>query len=83
MAKARIVITAIASHPLRAVEAEQVLLGKRLEQDVIRAAGDKVFRLVHPMDNTEGSIPHRKRMARVHVERALRVLAADTRTPTA
>jgi 4-hydroxybenzoyl-CoA reductase subunit beta len=78
--RARIILTAVGSHPIEAVNAERVLQGNRLEEDVIRAAGERVFRTVHPLDNTEGSIPHRKRMARVYVERALRELAADGRT---
>lgn len=73
---ARIVITAVAPHPVRITDAERLLIGARLEPDVIAAAGATVFRAVHPMDNTEGSIPHRKRMARVYVERALREFAA-------
>jgi 4-hydroxybenzoyl-CoA reductase subunit beta len=72
--RARIVITAVGSHPLEVVEAERILEGNRLNEELIRAAGEKVFRAVHPLDNTEGSIPHRKRMARVYVERALRRL---------
>lgn len=73
--EARIVITAVASYPLEVSAAEEVLIGNRLSEDVILRVGEKVFRTVHPMDNTEGSIPHRKRMARVYVERALRQLA--------
>jgi len=73
---ARIVVTAVGSHPIEVTEAEDILVGNRLEADAILAAGERVFRAVHPMDNTEGSIPHRKRMARVYVERSLRAFAA-------
>ncbi len=73
--RASIVLTAVSSHPLEVVDAERVLQGNHLTPETIRAAGEKVFRMTHPMDNTEGSIPHRKRMARVFVERSLRQLS--------
>jgi CO/xanthine dehydrogenase FAD-binding subunit len=72
VSRARIVLTAVGSHPIEVVEAERILEGNPLTEEVIRAAGERVFRVARPMDNTEGSIPHRKRMARVYVERALR-----------
>ena len=75
--KAKIVLTAVGSHPIEVTEAEDLLTGGRLDESAIKAAGDKVFRVAHPMDNTEGSIPHRKRMARVFVEQALRRFAAS------
>lgn len=72
---ARIVLTAVASCPQRARAAEYVLVGRRLDESAILAAGAEVFRLAKPMDNTAGTIFHRKRMARILVERSLRSLA--------
>jgi 4-hydroxybenzoyl-CoA reductase subunit beta len=72
---ARVVMTAVASFPERASRAEQLLVGNRLDEDSISAAGQAVFRAAKPMDNTAGSIFHRKRMARVLMERSLRELA--------
>lgn len=72
---ARVVLTAVASHPERATNAEMILNGNRLDQDLIRAAGQAVFRIAKPMDNTAGTIFHRKRMARVLLERGLREIA--------
>ncbi len=72
---ARIVMTAVASHPERATQAERSLIGKQLDEASIAAAGHSVFRLAKPMDNTAGSIFHRKRMARVLFERGLREIA--------
>jgi 4-hydroxybenzoyl-CoA reductase subunit beta len=69
---ARITLTAVASYPERAETAEQLLIGRQLDLDTVEAVGHAVFRLAKPMDNTAGSIFHRKRMARVLVERALR-----------
>jgi 4-hydroxybenzoyl-CoA reductase subunit beta len=73
--EARIVLTAVGSHPIRVVAAEVVLRGQVLTPERIHLAGDCVYRTAKPMDNTEGSIPHRKRMARLFVEKALRDLA--------
>jgi 4-hydroxybenzoyl-CoA reductase subunit beta len=72
---ARIVLTAVSSFPERATRAEQELIGKALTPESISAAGQAVFRQAKPMDNTAGTIFHRKRMARVLVERSLRELA--------
>lgn len=77
--QARIVLTAVSSYPMRVTAAEEILIGNRLTEDVIRAAGEKVYQSAHPMDNTEGSIPHRKRMAGVFVVRALRSFAGPER----
>jgi 4-hydroxybenzoyl-CoA reductase subunit beta len=74
----RIVMTAVASYPERASAAEQALIGNPLHEDAIAAAGQAVFRAAKPMDNTAGSIFHRKRMARVLVERGLREIAGLT-----
>jgi 4-hydroxybenzoyl-CoA reductase subunit beta len=73
---ARIVLTAVASFPERATTAENLLLGGPLDAEHIASAGQAVYRLAKPMDNTAGSIFHRKRMARVLTERALHDLAA-------
>ncbi|MGH2447172.1 MAG: FAD binding domain-containing protein [Chloroflexota bacterium] len=73
--EARIVLTAVASYPERAEAAEKLLIGQPLDEDSIAGAGEAVFRQAKPMDNTAGSIFHRKRMARVLLERSLRELA--------
>jgi len=70
-----ITLTAVASFPERATAAENILIGQPLTPETISAAGQSIFKLAKPMDNTAGTIFHRKRMARVLVERALRELA--------
>jgi 4-hydroxybenzoyl-CoA reductase subunit beta len=76
---ARIVMTAVASFPERATAAESALRGKPLTEDTIGIAGQAVFRQAKPMDNTAGSIFHRKRMARVLLERSLREIGGQIR----
>lgn len=75
IADARIVMTAVASFPERALAAERLLKGQAFSPEVISAAGLSVFKQAKPMDNTAGTIFHRKRMARVLTERALRQVA--------
>jgi CO/xanthine dehydrogenase FAD-binding subunit len=74
---ARIALTAVASLPERAPAAEAALIGKQVSEDSIAAAGQAVFRQAKPMDNTAGSIFHRKRMARVLLERSLRQISGN------
>jgi 4-hydroxybenzoyl-CoA reductase subunit beta len=72
---ARIVLGAIASYPVEAVDAEKVLIGNRLEPDVINAAAEAAYKPAKPMDNADASYAWRKKMVRVQVARALGELA--------
>lgn len=71
----RLVLGAIASYPVQAVEAEKILLGQKLERDVIAAAAEAAYKPSKPMDNADGAYAWRKKMVRVYVERALSELA--------
>jgi 4-hydroxybenzoyl-CoA reductase subunit beta len=75
---ARVVMTAVASFPERATPAENLLAGNHLDEDAIASAGQAVFRQAKPMDNTAGTIFHRKRMARILFERGLRSIAGGS-----
>ena len=68
---ARIVLGAIASHPVEATDAEKILIGQKLTPDVIDAAADAAYKPVKPMDNADASYAWRKKMVRVYVARAL------------
>jgi 4-hydroxybenzoyl-CoA reductase subunit beta len=72
--RVRIVLTAVGSRPIEVNAAEDVLIGQHITPDLIHRAGEHVYRSAKPMDNTEGAIPHRKRMARMFVEKALQDL---------
>lgn len=72
--KARIVLTAVESAPVEADKAEAVLLGKKLDDDVIEEAASVAYRPARPLDNTDLTHAYRKKMARVYVARALREL---------
>jgi len=68
---ARIVLNAVASRPVEAVEAGRALIGSRLEPSALDAAAEAAFAAGKPLDNTSGSIPYRKRMIRAFARRAL------------
>jgi 4-hydroxybenzoyl-CoA reductase subunit beta len=68
----RIVLSAVASHPLEAAEAGEFMIGKRLDDESVRAAAEIAARPAKPLDNADLSHFWRKRMVRVVVEQALR-----------
>src|SRR6266568_8236601 len=49
----RIVLSAVASHPLEAAAAGEFLAGKRLDRDVIQAAADLAAKPARPLDNAD------------------------------
>jgi 4-hydroxybenzoyl-CoA reductase subunit beta len=72
---ARLVLGAVASAPLRATEAEQFIVGRRLTDEVIEEAARLAGEPVRPQDNTDLGSRYRKWMIAVYVARALRDLA--------
>jgi 4-hydroxybenzoyl-CoA reductase subunit beta len=72
---ARIVLGAVASHPVVAGEAAALLTGQRVTPDLIARVAQVAFQPAKPLDNADLTIGYRKKMARVYVERALRELA--------
>ena len=71
VAHCRIVLSAVASHPLPATAAEEFLNGRRLDADTIRQAAELAAKPAKPLDNADLSHFWRKRMVRVVVEQAL------------
>ncbi len=67
----RIVLSAVASHPLEAVEAGEFMIGKEVDEESVRAAAEMAARPAKPLDNADLSHFWRKRMVRVVVEQAL------------
>jgi 4-hydroxybenzoyl-CoA reductase subunit beta len=67
----RIVLSAVASHPLESPAAEEFLTGKRLDTDTLREAAEIAAKPAKPLDNADLSHFWRKRMVRVVVEQAL------------
>ena len=70
--EANIVLGAVASYPIKAQEAADILVGQRITEDLIEAAAKAAFKPAKPLDNTDMGHPYRKQMVRVYVKRALR-----------
>ena len=79
VAECRIVLSAVASHPLEVAAAGEFLIGKRLDGEAIREAAEIAARPAKPLDNADLSHFWRKRMVRVVVEQALERLATNGR----
>ena len=71
----RIVLSAVASHPLEVRAAGDFLAGKRLDEEALRGAAELAAKPAKPLDNADLSHFWRKRMVRVVVEQALREAA--------
>jgi 4-hydroxybenzoyl-CoA reductase subunit beta len=74
---AKIILGAVGSHPIEAVEAQKILIGKPLSDDSIRAAAESAFRPAKPLDNTDFHMNWRKEMVRQYVAGALNELAGS------
>ena len=72
---ARIVLGAVHTHPVEAVDAQEFLKGRRLEPETIDMAAGIAYKPARPLDNADLSYAWRKRMVRIEVARALRGLA--------
>jgi CO/xanthine dehydrogenase FAD-binding subunit len=66
------VLGAVASYPIKATAAEELLVGQRLNDEVIEEAARVAFKPAKPLDNTDMGHPYRKQMVQVYVARALR-----------
>ena len=68
---ARVVIGASAPVPLRIREAEEVLVGTLLDENVVKRAGQLAAEAVRPIDDVRGSAAYRKEMADVILRRSV------------
>jgi len=73
--KASIILGGVGSSPLRAVNTEKTILGKRLNEDTIAEAAAAAYPAAKPLDNTDYAMAWRKDMARYYVAGVLRELA--------
>jgi CO/xanthine dehydrogenase FAD-binding subunit len=69
--KARISLGAVAPTPIRAKEAERVLEGKRIGDDLIQRASDLAAEASKPITDIRGSVWYRTKMTPVLVRRSL------------
>jgi 4-hydroxybenzoyl-CoA reductase subunit beta len=78
--EANIVLGAVASYPIKATKAEEMLVGHKLNNELIEEAAKIAFKPAKPLDNTDMAHPYRKQMTRVYVARALREVAGVVQT---
>jgi 4-hydroxybenzoyl-CoA reductase subunit beta len=83
VADIRLVLGAVASHPMRVKGAEDLLRGKPLTEETMRAAAEICRTIARPMDNTDLTLGWRKDIVRPEVVRALRDLSPGTRSAAA
>jgi 4-hydroxybenzoyl-CoA reductase subunit beta len=76
---ARIVLGAVASHPVEAAEAARMLEGQRPTPELLEAAAAAAARWAKPLDNADLTISYRKQMAPIYVRRALEELLYEER----
>jgi len=72
---ARIALGAVAKTPVYAREAEKLLIGKRIDEDLIQRAAEAAAEESKPIDDVRASAKYRKRMVAVLVRRALEASA--------
>jgi CO/xanthine dehydrogenase FAD-binding subunit len=77
VASARIALGAVGPHPVRAGQAERLLVGTSLAPDVIAAAGAAAAEECEPFTDAIATDWYRRRMTRLHVARALATVAQD------
>jgi 4-hydroxybenzoyl-CoA reductase subunit beta len=69
--KANIRLGGAGSFAIPATESEKLLVGQKLTDEVIAAAGTAAMKPARTMDNTDGDVYWRKKVAPVFVARAL------------
>jgi 4-hydroxybenzoyl-CoA reductase subunit beta len=70
--KASVVLGAVASRPVEVTEAEKILKGKKITEDLIEEVSEAAFKAAKPLANLlECSPQYRKRLARIFTKRAI------------
>jgi carbon-monoxide dehydrogenase medium subunit len=69
--EARIALGAVGPTPLRAAQAEGVLVGKKVTPDLIDAAAKSAVEAARPIDDVRGSAAFRKQLVEVLTRRTL------------
>jgi carbon-monoxide dehydrogenase medium subunit len=75
---ARIALGAVAPTPIRAVNAEKLLVGRKVDGTALAEVCDEAAREVRPITDVRASAEYRREMVRVLVRRALEECAAGT-----
>ena len=81
VAEARVALGAAAMVPVRARVVEAVLSGKAADEKTFREAASLVLNAIDPIADFRGSAEYKRKMAVVHVRRALAEASAKARRP--
>jgi 4-hydroxybenzoyl-CoA reductase subunit beta len=74
--RARIVLSAVGSHPVETPAANEFLAGRQLTPEVVAEAAELAAKPAKPLDNADLTHFWRKRMVRVVVEQAIEKAAS-------
>ena len=74
---ARIVLGAVAPTPLRASAAEDLLRGRRIDEESLQAAAEQAMAQATPIDDVRGTARYRREMVGVLTRRTLERAAAE------
>jgi carbon-monoxide dehydrogenase medium subunit len=72
---ARIALTNVNPMPMRATEAEQILIGQELTDEVLEAAGQAAAQACDPWPDLRGTVEYKRDLTRVITKRAIRKAA--------
>ncbi len=75
-AAARIGLTNVSATPMRALNAEQALVGRQVSDDVLEAAGQAAAAECDPSADLRGSVAYKRDLTRVLTKRAIRKAVA-------
>jgi CO/xanthine dehydrogenase FAD-binding subunit len=78
VADCKIVLSAVASHPLEVPAAAGFLKNKRPDRETIRQTADIAAKPAKPLDNADLNYYWRKQMVRVVVEQALELATTSS-----
>ena len=79
IADARVALGAAATVPVRATAVEAALSGRPADEETFREAASLVLEAIDPIADFRGSAEYKRKMALVHVRRALAQAAAQAK----
>lgn len=74
----KIALGAVAPTPIRARSAEEIIKGKRIDEDLIEKSAETAQAEAHPISDVRASAEYRSEMVKVFTRRALRQVAVET-----
>jgi len=76
----KIALGAVAPIPIRAKRAEEILKGKKINDDLLQKAGQTASEEASPIDDVRSSADYRRKMVKVLVARAIKQAVEQAKT---